>query len=198
MKVLAATGNAGKLREIRAILGGLGIEAVGPGEVGVVLDVEEDGETFYDNARKKALAYHGRTGMAVLADDSGLTVRALGGRPGVKSARYAGEKATDEENWKKLLAEMEGIPEGGRDAAFVCAVVLIFEDGSALDAEGRVEGSIAYGPKGTNGFGYDPVFLIQGESITMAEAGDDFKNRISHRAKALLGLSGLIAGKMKG
>lgn len=195
MKVLAATGNKGKLREIRAILAGLGIEVVGPGEAGAVLDVEEDGATFSENARKKALAYHRRTGMAVLADDSGLAVDALGGRPGIRSARYAGEKATDEDNWRKLLAELEGIPDGERGAAFVCAVTLIFEDGSELAAEGRVEGSIAHAPKGVNGFGYDPVFLIRGTSITMAEAEDGFKNGISHRAMALRGLARLIGEK---
>ncbi len=192
MKLLAATGNAGKLKEIKSILAPYGVETVGLKEAGITLDAEENGGTFLENALIKARACREITGLPVLADDSGLTVGALGGRPGVKSARYAGENATDGENVAKLLAELTGVPEGKRGAAFVCSMVYIDADGEVFSTEGRVEGSITTEPRGKGGFGYDPVFLIAGTGATMAEADESLKNSISHRALALAAMAGRI------
>lgn len=184
MKLLVATKNKGKLREIGEILDSTGITPVGMDEAGITAEIVEDGETFAINAAIKARALHAMTGLPVLADDSGLAVNALNGAPGVRSARYSGENATDEANWQKLLAEMAEVPEAKRGAAFVCAMVLVGPDGSEHSAEGKLEGSIAGAPKGDGGFGYDPVFLLN-EGITLAEAGATLKNSISHRASAL-------------
>lgn len=185
MKLLVATKNRGKLREIAAILEGYEIEPVGLADAGIAAEVVEDGETFLENARKKALELHMLTGLAVLADDSGLVVDALGGAPGVRSARYSGENASDEANYQKLLREMVGVEEEKRGAAFVCAMVLIAPDGSESSAEGRLEGRIGLIPRGGGGFGYDPVFMLPKEGISLAEADSTHKNLISHRAIAL-------------
>ena len=136
------------------------------------------------NARKKALALHKVSGLAVLADDSGLAVDAMGGRPGVHSARYAGQEATDEDNNRKLLEELEGISPENRRAAFVCVMVLVGEGGCETVTEGRCEGVIATKPRGHGGFGYDPVFLLD-DGRAMAELTREEKNAISHRGRAL-------------
>jgi XTP/dITP diphosphohydrolase len=147
--------------------------------------VVEDGETFVDNARRKARELALWSGRLTLADDSGLVVDSLGGRPGVHSARYAGEKATDEDNRQKLLREMAGVPQEQRGAAFVCVLVLAHPDGREVMTEGRVDGRIALSPRGSGGFGYDPLFLIPALGKTTAELPLDEKNRISHRGLAL-------------
>lgn len=185
MKLLVATKNKGKLREIASILADSGVEVVGLAQAGIAVEVEEDGDTFLANAQKKARTLHALTGLATLADDSGLSVEALGGVPGVKSARYAGENATDEENYLKLLAAMKDVPENRRSAAFICSMVLIAPDGVETATEGRMDGSITFAPRGSGGFGYDPVFLLPDGGLTLAEAEEAHKNLISHRADAL-------------
>lgn len=185
-KIVVATGNAHKVDEIRSALAFEGWEFVALSELGDFSEPIEDGETFEDNARIKAHAAHEATGMATLADDSGLVVDALGGRPGVHSSRYAGENATDADNNRKLLSELAGLDQDGRSARFVSTLVFINEDGSEIVARGTCEGMIGTEQEGDNGFGYDPLFLpfaLGGH--TMAELTMDEKNRISHRGAAL-------------
>lgn len=186
-RIVVATGNAGKLDEIRSALSLPGFEFVSPADLGSEpLDVAETGETFTDNAMLKAKAYHERFGMAALADDSGLVVDALGGRPGVRSSRYAGDRATDSDNVRRLLEELNGFGSEMRAARFQCVVVLIDETGETFGACGTCEGQIAYRPIGTGGFGYDPIFLPdETPGSTMAELTLAEKNAISHRGKAL-------------
>jgi XTP/dITP diphosphohydrolase len=185
MKLLMATSNRGKLGEVRALLAPQGIEVLGLGDLEEQVEIVEDADTFEGNARKKALALFEATGLAVLADDSGLTVEALNGAPGVYSARFAGEDATDAGNNEKLLAELEGLPADQRGAAFVCCMVLLRGEDDVLVAEGRFTGRISDAIRGEGGFGYDPVFIPDGWSRTLAEATLEEKNTISHRALAL-------------
>jgi XTP/dITP diphosphohydrolase len=185
MKLLVATGNAGKLREIGALLAPHGIQTLGLSSLPHAVEIVEDGETFAENARKKALALHRATGLAVLADDSGLAVTALGGRPGVHSARYAGPGAADADNNAKLLQELAGVPDEARAAAFLCAMILIAPDGTQHTAEGRLEGRMLREPRGAEGFGYDPIFQPEGEARTLAEIPLAEKNTMSHRFRAL-------------
>lgn len=184
-RLLVATSNKGKLREIAALLSPHGIGVLGLADLPDAPEIVEDGETFAANARIKARALYEATGLPTLADDSGLTVEALGGAPGVRSARYAGQGAGDAANMEKLLRELEATPEGQRGAAFVCALLLVDAAGREHAAEGRMPGSIGRIPRGTQGFGYDPVFLPEGDSRTLAEIPLAEKNRISHRGKAL-------------
>ena len=149
------------------------------------LEVEETGTTFEENSKIKAEEIMKVTGMPAIADDSGLMVEALGGAPGVYSARFAGEHATDEENNEKLMSLMEEIPDGRRQAKFVSVITLMYPDGRILTARGECPGTIGRVPEGTNGFGYDPLFLPEGYSVTYAQLTAEEKNRISHRAKAL-------------
>lgn len=188
MKLLVATRNRGKLREIREILAFAGVEVFGLADLPNAPEVEEDADTFLENARKKAWTLARATGLATLADDSGLTVTALHGRPGVRSARFAGPDATDADNNRKLLEEMEGVAAARRQAAFVCAMVLACPPQAEHCAEGRLGGSILEIPRGTAGFGYDPLFLVEGTSHTLAELDLSTKNRLSHRGKALSAL----------
>jgi XTP/dITP diphosphohydrolase len=187
--VVVATANRGKIRELKSLLAALPIQLVSMGDVSSrPIEIVEDGDTFEDNARKKARAVAASTALPTLADDSGLEVDALEGRPGVRSARYAGERATDAENNRKLLAALDAIGPGApRTARFRCAVV--FFDPARPDAEataeGACEGEIAGAPRGGGGFGYDPIFLVSGSGKTMAELPDDEKNRTSHRARAI-------------
>lgn len=182
MKIIAATNNKGKLKEMRAIFGDLAT-VVSLSDMGVNIDVVEDGDTFLHNARKKAREIQAVTGGIVFADDSGLTVDALNGAPGVYSARFAGEDATDEENVEKLLLSLKDKQD--RTGHFVCTIVLLKEDGTEYVAEGACSGVIAEEPHGENGFGYDPVFYIPELGKTMAELSPEEKNQISHRRKAL-------------
>jgi XTP/dITP diphosphohydrolase len=189
-KVVVATSNAGKLAEIRAALADSEFEFVTAADLGAApLDVAETGEQFTDNAYLKAAAYRKAFGMAALADDSGLVVDALGGRPGVRSSRFAGEHATDLENTRRLLEELDGFGSEMRAARFQCVVVLLDEKGEATWACGTCEGQIAFAPRGAGGFGYDPVFLPdESAGYTMAELSLAEKNAISHRGKALAAL----------
>lgn len=194
MKIVVATKNQGKLRELRALLEGTDLELCSLADYPAMAEVVEDGTTFLENALKKAKAVSAFTGETAVADDSGLEVAALGGRPGIHSARYAGEKAGDRENVMKLLRELEEVPPARRDAAFRCVLVLC-RPGSAFEAfEGSWEGKITMIPRGENGFGYDPVFLVPEYGKTAAEIPPELKNRLSHRAKALQKLKKKLAG----
>ena len=182
MKFIVATNNSGKLREIRAILSKLGVDAVSPDEAGLDIDVEETGSTFRENATLKARAACGISGMPSIADDSGLAVEALGGAPGVYSARYGG-CLSDGERCGLLLHNMKNMEQ--RAAKFVCNIMCVFPDGRTVFAEGECDGEIAGAPRGSGGFGYDPIFVARGMERTMAELTENEKNEISHRGKAL-------------
>lgn len=184
MKLLVATRNPGKKREYAELLEGLGLELVTLDEAGIDLEVEETGATFAQNALLKARAYRDASGLPTLADDSGLEVDALGGAPGVRSARYAGEGATDADRYLKLLGEIAGVPEGRRGARFRCVIAVAWPEGPVDTAEGICEGHITREPRGEHGFGYDPVFHVDELGRTMAELPPEVKNRISHRARA--------------
>src|SRR5581483_3817874 len=160
MKLLIATNNPGKVREYRELLGDLGLELVQLQDVGITDDVEETGTTFAENARLKAVTYARQSGLLVLADDSGLEVDALDGEPGVYSKRYAGAGKTDAERNQYLLDKLRGVPAAQRTARFRCAIVIADPQGSTWTTEGTCEGSIAFEPRGTNGFGYDPIFIV--------------------------------------
>ncbi len=186
-QLVIATRNAGKLREFRILLGAAGWDVAGLEQAGIDRDHEETGRTFAENARLKAVSYSMDTDRAVLADDSGLEVAALGGRPGVYSARYGGPGATDAEKIGKLLAEMEGFPDK-RAARFVCALALARRGRLLAEAEGDCRGWIAHSPRGSGGFGYDPVFFFPELGRTYAELSTAEKNRVSHRARAVAAL----------
>jgi XTP/dITP diphosphohydrolase len=185
--VVLATRNHGKLREFRALLEPAAWHILGLSDIPLLGDLEESGGTFAENARLKALAYSQETDFAVLADDSGLEVFALGGRPGIYSARYAGPGASDDERNRKLLDELEASG-GERSARFVCALALARRGELLLEVEGECRGTIAREPRGSNGFGYDPVFLFPELGRTYAELTDAQKNRHSHRASAVRSL----------
>jgi XTP/dITP diphosphohydrolase len=196
-RLVFATTNRGKLREVGAILGAFGVEVVGLDAVAPGWTIVEDGATFADNARLKARALARRTGLPVLGDDSGLEVDALGGRPGVRSARYAGEHATDADNTARLLREMTNVPDGARGAAFRCALALAWPEGTLVEAEGRCAGTIAREPRGTGGFGYDPVFVDPATGRTFGELPADAKNHFSHRRRALDALRDALARRSR-
>ena len=185
MSLIVATQNKGKLKEIRRVLAGVGIDVEGMDNYPELVPAIEDGTTFKENAQKKAQAIVQQTGKPCLADDSGLTVEALHGRPGVYSARYAGEGATDSENNLLLLTEMAPIADGQRQAAFCCVMALCYPSGECLFFEGRLEGHILRAEQGDGGFGYDPLFQVDGDQRSLAQISIDEKNSISHRGKAL-------------
>jgi XTP/dITP diphosphohydrolase len=189
-RLLLASANQGKLRELRTILEGLPVELVGLTEAGLgdPPEVEETGDTFLANALLKARAYAAWSGLAAVADDSGLEVDALGGAPGVRSARYAGEGAGDQANLDKLLAELSGVPPERRTARFRCAAVLHDPGRGTWDAEAAWEGRVLEAPRGSGGFGYDPVFLPDGWDRTSAEVDQATKDAASHRGKAFRAL----------
>ncbi len=182
-ELVVATGNRHKVEEIRAILAPAGIRVLSGPDVGGLPEVEEDGLTFEANAVKKAVAAAAACGRTVLADDSGLEVMALGGEPGVYSARYAGTDGDDLANLEKLLRVMKGVKD--RSARFVCVLAVAGPDGLVGTAEGEVKGRILAAPRGENGFGYDPVFVPLGRQETFAELSDEQKNAMSHRGNAL-------------
>lgn len=184
MTFVIATHNAKKLKELKRILEPLGFDAVIREDLP---EVEETGTTFAENALLKAESACKVTGMPAIADDSGLVVDALGGAPGVYSARYAGEGATDRQRYEKLLEELREVPTEQRTARFVSAVCCVFPDEKILTAEGACEGIIAFGPKGEGGFGYDPIFLVGERSY--AEMTAEEKDSISHRGRALAKLA---------
>ena len=184
MRLLIATHNRGKLVEFQELLADLPIELVTLDQIGIQDDVEETGETFAENAHSKAVEYARRSGLLTLADDSGLQVDALGGEPGVRSKRYAGENKSDPERVAFLLDKLRDVPRGRRSARFRCVIVIAAPSGETYECDGKCEGLIEFAPRGTNGFGYDPVFLFPDRGVTMAELSSDEKNRISHRGKA--------------
>ncbi len=183
MRIIAATGNVGKIREIKKIFSDDNVEIVSMGELGIDIDIEENGTTFEENSLIKARTIAKMTGEIALADDSGLCVDALGGAPGIYSARYAGDDATDEERIEKLLKELSD--EENRNAKFVSVIAVVFPDGREMTASGEVKGEIAYQVFGNGGFGYDPVFISDELGKTFGEATADEKNKISHRARAI-------------
>lgn len=186
--LVVATFNPHKLAEIRAILPGLPAELRALGSFPGAVPAEEDGDTLEANAAKKALAAARFTGLPALADDTGLEVDALGGAPGVRSARYAGERASCAENNLKLLAALAGLPPERRAARFACVTALALPAGGLRSARGTLEGRIAAAPRGANGFGYDPLFEVGAGPRTLAELGEAEKNAASHRGAALRAL----------
>lgn len=184
MELLVATRNNGKLKEIQRLLSDTGIVVKGLDECGDLPDVVEDGDTFAANAQKKAATMAHLTGYVTLADDSGLAVDALDGRPGIYSARYAGDGASDADNNRKLLGEMAAVAVKHRQAAFHCVLALCTPEGDCQLFEGRLDGIILEQARGDGGFGYDPLFLVPEYGRTLAELPLDIKNRISHRGRA--------------
>jgi XTP/dITP diphosphohydrolase len=197
--VVMATTNPGKIAEFKALFEGMPVDLVGVAEVlGEPLTVLEDGETFEENARKKAQAVADATLMLTIADDSGLEVDALGGEPGVRSARYAGERATDAENNALLLKALADVPPDGRGARFRCVLCMIDPwsggEPTTVITEGVCNGMIASSPRGSGGFGYDPLFIVSGgDGRTMAQMTDEEKNTLSHRARAVAALRPKLA-----
>jgi len=199
MKILVASTNPGKLKELREMLEG-DIEWVGLSDFPDISEIEEDGTTFAENARKKSIGYAKATGLWTLADDSGLVVDALGGQPGVKSARFAqshrgdrkDRKEIDKMNIEKLLALLKNIPKEKRQARFVCCLCLAGPGKVLIETKGEVEGVIINEPAGDNGFGYDPVFFVPRLNKTVAQMTSDEKNSISHRGNALRKLKPLL------
>lgn len=189
--IIAASKNENKIREMEAITRGFGMRVISRRDAGVPedFDVEEDGETFEENALKKARAIAERTGKPAIADDSGLAVDRLGGRPGVYSARFAGEPCDDEKNNDKLLKEMKGVPRAQRTCRFVSVIALVWPDGREITARGECEGHLLEERRGTGGFGYDPLFLPDGQTETFAQISQEVKNQISHRSRALAELA---------
>jgi XTP/dITP diphosphohydrolase len=202
--ILVATTNPGKVRELRALLGE-GVEWKGLADFPGVGEVTEDGATFAENARKKALGYARATGLWTLADDSGLVVDALGGAPGVNSARFSGARAqgvdrkiVDRRNIEKLLSLLEGVPREKRTARFACCLCLANPEKVLIETQGFLEGRITEEPAGTGGFGYDPVFLVPRLGKTVAQLGDREKNAISHRGNAMRKLKPLLQELLAG
>jgi XTP/dITP diphosphohydrolase len=196
-EVVIATRNEGKLREIKDILGPWSFKILSLKDFPWIPEIIEDGSTFAENAAKKAREVARQTDRLAIADDSGLVVDALQGRPGVFSSRYGGEKATDEQRIQKLLVEMTEIPEGKRQTAFVCTIAVATPQGEVELLEGRFRGQIAFAPRGKHGFGYDPIFFLPELGKTMAELDPEVKNRISHRARALEKLKELLPTILK-
>ena len=197
-RLVLATRNRKKLAELEQLLEGTGIEILGLDEFPQIPEVHEDGKTFAENAVKKARTVAEATGIVALADDSGLEVDALGGKPGVYSARFAGEHGDDAANNAKLLELMRNVPEGQRKARFRCVVAIAVPGGEVHLVEGACEGHIGYEPKGDYGFGYDPLFVVEEFGKTMAELPPEVKNRISHRGRALERARAILASLWEG
>ncbi|MCY9091763.1 XTP/dITP diphosphatase [Bacillus mojavensis] len=191
-EAIIATHNPGKVKEFKEILEPRGYEVKSLAEIGFTEEIEETGHTFEENAILKAEAVAKAVNKMVIADDSGLSVDNLGGRPGVYSARYAGEQKDDQANINKVLSELKGIEKEQRTARFRCALAVSIPGEETKTVEGHVEGYIAEEPKGEYGFGYDPIFIVKDKDKTMAELTSDEKNKISHRADALKKLSKLL------
>ena len=190
MPLLIATNNPGKLREFGDLLGD--VDVVGPRDLGLDLDVVEDGRSFAENAALKARAFSAAAGLIALADDSGLDVDALNGAPGILSARFGGPDLDDGGRCRLLLRRLRGLPRHRRGARFRCCIVAMAPDGRACRSEGRCEGYIAAAPAGREGFGYDPVFFLPSRGRTMAQVSPEVKNAISHRAAALRAIRPLL------
>ena len=197
MRMILASNNAHKAEELRVILSGLGVETLTMREAGFSSDPEENGTTFAENAYIKAKSLFDISGCAVIADDSGLAVDALGGAPGVYSARYAGEGANDEKNNEKLLRELQNVADPERTAAFVSSICSILPDGRVLRSEGRCPGVILRRAAGEGGFGYDPLFYVPEYGKTFAEMSGAEKNSVSHRALALREFARIFTEEMR-
>jgi XTP/dITP diphosphohydrolase len=204
--ILVATTNPGKLEELITLLGQVGrsIEWLNLKDFPNIPDVVEDGKTFADNARKKALTYAQATGLWTIADDSGLVIDALDGAPGVYSARYAADecsssnrKIMDTANWKKVLRQLKDVPDEKRTAHFVCQLCLASPEEILLEATGTIQGVINHGPVGENGFGYDPIFFISSVNKTAAQLENNEKNEISHRGNAIRQFKPLLENLLK-
>ena len=191
-EAIIATHNPGKVNEFKEILEPRGYDVKSLAEIGFTEEIEETGHTFEENAILKAEAVAKAVNKMVIADDSGLSIDNLGGRPGVYSARYAGEQKDDQANIEKVLSELKGIEKEQRTARFRCALAVSIPGEETKTVEGHVEGYIAEEPRGEYGFGYDPIFIVKDKDKTMAELTSDEKNKISHRADALKKLSKLL------
>jgi XTP/dITP diphosphohydrolase len=192
MQLLVATRNAGKVRELAAMLADLEVDWLSLDDVGAVEDVAETGSTFEQNAILKASGYAVASGLLTLADDSGLEVDALGGRPGVHTARYGGPQLSPEQRYRRLLSELRHIPWAERTARFRCVIAIANPDALITTAEGVCEGMIAWEPRGEGGFGYDPVFYIPDRQQTMAELPAEVKHQISHRGRAIAKIAPML------
>jgi len=193
MKILIATNNRGKLSEFNKILGELGIECISLSDMGINADIAETENSFLGNARLKATEIYKIAKMPVISDDSGLVVDALNGEPGVLSARYSGENATDDQNIEKLLFKLKDISKENRTARFKSVVYFVLDDNTEIYAEGSCEGIILTEKQGSNGFGYDPVFFTEKFGKSFAELSDDQKNSISHRSNAVSALKAKVS-----
>lgn len=193
-RLVIASDNAGKIREFRRMLEPFGFEVISMREAGFTEEIVEDGDTFEENAHIKARAVFEATGLPTMADDSGLEIDFLDGAPGVYSARYAGEGASDAERCEKVLDEMHGVARELRDARFVCTIYFIYAEDDEYSVRGEVCGYIGDEPVGKNGFGYDPIFMLN-EDESMATISDEEKNEISHRAMAFKKLSEILKEK---
>ncbi len=200
-KIIFATGNQGKMREIRAIMGDMDVELLSMKEAGIEADITEDGETFVQNALIKAeevaaRAKERKIEAIVLADDSGLEIDYLNKEPGVYSARYLGENTPYSVKNKNLLDRLIDVPDEKRTARFVCAIAAVLPDGETIATQGVIEGRIAYEEKGDNGFGYDPIFYVPEYGVTTAQLSEQQKNEISHRGKALEAMKSELKKRM--
>ncbi len=184
-KIIFATGNEGKMKEVRMILKDLGLPVLSMKEAGVQADIVEDGTTFEENAKIKAVAVQKLTGALVLADDSGLEIDYLNKEPGIYSARYMGEDTSYSVKNANLISRLAGVPDEQRTARFVCAIAAAFPDGEVLTTRGTIEGIIGYEERGENGFGYDPIFYLPEYKKSTAELSPEEKNALSHRGRAL-------------
>ena len=184
-KIIFATGNEGKMKEVRMILKDLGLPVLSMKEDGVQADIVEDGTTFEENAKIKAVAVQKLTGALVLADDSGLEIDYLNKEPGIYSARYMGEDTPYSVKNANLISRLAGVPDEQRTARFVCAIAAAFPDGEVLTTRGTIEGIIGYEERGENGFGYDPIFYLPEYKKSTAELSREEKNALSHRGRAL-------------
>lgn len=194
-KLIFATGNMDKLREIKEILAGLDVEILSMKEAGIDIDIVEDGKTFEENALIKARAVSKASGELALADDSGLVVDALGGEPGIYSARYMGEDTSYDIKNMNIIERLDGVPDEKRTARFVCAMAAVFPDGTEKTFVKAMEGRIGYKIAGENGFGYDPIFYLPEYGKTSAEITPEEKNAISHRGQALRALAEYLSEK---
>ena len=198
-RIVLASRNKGKIRELHELLAesGIAAEVLSLADFPELPEIEEDGATFQENAMKKATIVTAATGLITLADDSGLEVDVLGGQPGVMSARFAGSHGNDRANNALLLDKLQGLAESHRTARFRCAIAIAAPDGMIETCDGFCEGVIGFAPKGEGGFGYDPLFFIPEQGMTMAELPEGIKNRISHRAKAMQKAIAIIPGFLR-
>lgn len=185
-KIIFATGNKGKIKEIQMILADLGVEIITMKEAGIVIDIEENGKTYEENALIKARAVAEHTDAIVMADDSGLEIDYLNNEPGIYSARYMGEDTSYAIKNANLIERLNGVPDEERTARFVCAIAAVLPDGKEITTRGIIEGRIGYEEKGSNGFGYDPIFYVPRFGKTTAELSEEEKNLVSHRGNALM------------